>query len=424
MADKSSLDPEFWELRCRDRPRLPSETMAACVRRIDEGNASLDAVVVLDRSGAERGAEASVTRWARGRPLSPIDGVPILIKANFAVVGLPWHAGIAAYRNRVAAEDASVVRRLRDAGAVILGLTNMDEGALGANGDNAWLGSIGNPRRPGLSPGGSSGGSAAAVAAGFCAAALGSDTIGSIAIPAACCGVVGHRASRLALSIEGIMPLSPTFDHAGWHTLSTRGTIVIHTALGGGPVCTRPLRVAALTLDANVVPVIREAMALGVERLSEAGYIVERVEMPLTPRDIARFLFEVVEAEGAAVHRSVLHSEGTGLSRGFRRMLEWGASQGMQNLAGNLAKLDSAASVLRAALSGCDALLLPAMPNSGFVARMPLPPDQSMFAALPACLGWPASTVPIDGGASGALLVTASTDGVCLGIADRLFGLG
>jgi aspartyl-tRNA(Asn)/glutamyl-tRNA(Gln) amidotransferase subunit A len=141
--------------------------------------------------------------------------VPIAIKANIAVAGLPWTAGIAAYGDRVAAHDAACVAGLRDAGAVVLGLTNMDEGALGARGDNVFLGRCHNPHAPDFSPGGSSGGSAAAVAAGFCAAALGTDTIGSVRIPAACCGVFGHKPRQALIDRQGVVPLSPRFDHVG-----------------------------------------------------------------------------------------------------------------------------------------------------------------------------------------------------------------
>ena len=145
-------------------------------------------------------AAASTARWAAGAPLSPLDGVAIGIKANIAVRGLPWHAGVAAYRERIAHEDADCVMALRKSGAVILGVLNMHEAALGATTDNIAFGRCHNPYRHDFTPGGSSGGSAAAVSGGLCAAALGTDTLGSVRIPAAYCGVFGHMPPRGRLS--------------------------------------------------------------------------------------------------------------------------------------------------------------------------------------------------------------------------------
>jgi aspartyl-tRNA(Asn)/glutamyl-tRNA(Gln) amidotransferase subunit A len=125
--------------------------------------------------------------------LSLFDGVPIAIKANIAVKGLPWHGGIEAYRDRIAERDAVSVQALRLAGAVIVGVLNMHEAALGATNDNLAFGRCHNPYRHGFTPGGSSGGSAVAVAAGLCAAALGTDTLGSVRIPAGYCGVFGCK---------------------------------------------------------------------------------------------------------------------------------------------------------------------------------------------------------------------------------------
>ena len=124
-------------------------------------------------------------RAARMQRLSPIDGIPIAVKDNIDVAGVPTTNGFGGARHPVATADAEVIRRLRAAGAVILGKLNMQEGALGAVNDNPHHGRTTNPFRSGYTPGGSSGGSGAAVAAGLCAGALGTDTGGSVRIPAA-----------------------------------------------------------------------------------------------------------------------------------------------------------------------------------------------------------------------------------------------
>lgn len=408
-------------MRCRDRPDFPVEMLSMCFARIEARNASIRAVLDLDRTRAERAAEASAARWANGMPLSQIDGAPVLVKANFAVAGLPWHAGIAAYGDRIAIADAPIVERLRQAGAIVMGLTNMDEGALGASGENAWLGSIGNPHRPGFSPGGSSGGSAAAVASGFCLAALSSDTIGSVAIPAACCGVVGHRASRSRFATKGIVPLSPSFDHGGWHSQTAGSARTLYVAIGGRENPAERSRIAALSCNVfGTGPGLDDAMAHGAERLREAGETVSWIELPKNVSDVARRLFEVAEAEAAGVHRQALRDRGQGFSAAFLRMMEWGATQGARRLTENKEKLSAVAAEIRMKLSGFDALLLPAMPNAGYAAGSRPPPNQAMFAALPACLGWPATTIPAKNQNGFALLVTAPTDRTCLRLADQL----
>jgi aspartyl-tRNA(Asn)/glutamyl-tRNA(Gln) amidotransferase subunit A len=142
-------------------------------------------------------------------------GVTIGIKSNIAVAGLPWTSGMGLYRNRIAEQDAEVVSKLRENGATILGTLNMHEAALGATTDNAFYGRTVNPHRAGYTPGGSSGGSGAAVAAGLCDAALGTDTLGSVRIPAAYCGVYGLKPTHGFVAAEGLALLEPGLDVIG-----------------------------------------------------------------------------------------------------------------------------------------------------------------------------------------------------------------
>lgn len=414
-------DLALWEALCRGGETNPVAVLMQCLAQIDAHNVRLNAVIALDREGAERAALDSTRRWRGGAPLSPIDGAPILVKANFAVSGLPWHAGIAAYGERIAPADAPIVARLRAAGAVIVGLTNMDEAALGADGSNYWHGRIDNPRRPGFSAGGSSGGSAAAVAAGFCLAALGSDTIGSVAIPAAYCGVIGHRASRALMPLDGVIPLSPSFDHCGWHTRRAQDALVLGRAMGMSAAQARPLRIAAVTLDGlELDPDIVGLQAAGVEQLRTAGWAVDPVVLPVALKGIVQRMFEVAEAEGAAVHQQALAEHFEGFSPSLQRMLAWGAIAGARRRDDHLAELARTAAAIRGAAKGYDALLLPATPDRPFLVGSPQRGDQALFAAVPACLGWPATTVPGREDSGLALLVTAPSDAVCLRIAEAL----
>ncbi|MEP2178460.1 MAG: amidase, partial [Marinomonas sp.] len=145
----------------------------------------------------------------------PLAGMTVGVKANIAVKGMPFHAGIGAWDNRKADADAEVVARLKSAGAVISGILNMEEGALGSKTDNPHFGPTQNPHKSGYSPGGSSGGSAAAVAAGLCDIALGSDTMGSVRIPAAHCGIYGFKPATDSISQIGLIPADPSLDAIG-----------------------------------------------------------------------------------------------------------------------------------------------------------------------------------------------------------------
>lgn len=162
-----------------------------------------------------RAAAESLERWVQGRPIGPLDGAPIALKENIDVAGLPCTAGTEAFRQRIPDRDAAAYRRLRGAGAVLLGKLNMHEGAFGGSTDKKAYGRCINPLKVGFTAGGSSGGSGAAVAAGLCVAALGTDTMGSIRVPASYCGIFGFKPTNGAISTEGVIPLSFTLDTVG-----------------------------------------------------------------------------------------------------------------------------------------------------------------------------------------------------------------
>jgi aspartyl-tRNA(Asn)/glutamyl-tRNA(Gln) amidotransferase subunit A len=174
----------------------PSEVTLATLARIGSVNPRLNAIITLDKAGALQTAENSARRWKDGRPLSALDGVPVTIKDNILAVGLRATWGSRLYSDYVPDQDELPVRRLRDAGAVILGKTNVPELTLHGFTDNALFGTTGNPWNPELTPGGSSGGAAASVASGMGALALGTDGGGSIRRPAGHTGLIGFKPSR------------------------------------------------------------------------------------------------------------------------------------------------------------------------------------------------------------------------------------
>ena len=182
--------------------------------KIAEKNPRSNYFVHVDPDAAVQQAEASADRWRRGRPKSRLDGLTFAIKDNMVRAGMPTCAGSATPLS-LPNTQAPVVGRLMRAGMILLGKLNMDECALGVSTENPWWGHALNPLDNERSPGGSSGGSAAAVASGLCGIAFGTDTMGSIRIPAAYCGVWGLKPSWSAADLRGVVPLCRSLDTVG-----------------------------------------------------------------------------------------------------------------------------------------------------------------------------------------------------------------
>ncbi|MDQ0588552.1 amidase [Variovorax paradoxus] len=194
----------------------PEQALAACLARTAEVNPRLNALVALDAEGAAEAAAQSTARWRSGRALGALDGVPATIKDNLQVRGLPTHWGSRALAGFVAERDELPVARLREAGAVIFGKTNVPEFTMQGYTGNPVFGPTGNPWNPALTPGGSSGGAVALVAAGGCPVALGTDGGGSIRRPASHTNLVGLKPSRGRVRRgDGLPPIFLDFEVVG-----------------------------------------------------------------------------------------------------------------------------------------------------------------------------------------------------------------
>jgi aspartyl-tRNA(Asn)/glutamyl-tRNA(Gln) amidotransferase subunit A len=196
----------------RSRKLSPLELTRECLDRIERLNPQLNAFITVTADQALDAARRAEADIAAGNHRGPLHGIPIALKDLFDTAGVLTTAASNQYRDRIPAEDAEVVRRLKQAGAIILGKLNMHEFAFGMSGVISAFGPAKNPWNTAHITGGSSSGSAAAVAAGMCVAALGTDTSGSGRCPPALCGIVGHRPSANLISLKGVVPLCTSFD--------------------------------------------------------------------------------------------------------------------------------------------------------------------------------------------------------------------
>jgi aspartyl-tRNA(Asn)/glutamyl-tRNA(Gln) amidotransferase subunit A len=410
----------------------PLQAVEAYLERIERLNPLLNAFLFVDREGALRDAEASTARWAAGAPLSPLDGVPMGVKANIAVRDMPWHGGIAAYRERIADRDADCVAALRNGGAVILGVLNMHEAALGATTDNLAFGRCHNPYRHDFTPGGSSGGSAAAVAAGLCAAALGTDTMGSVRIPASYCGVFGHMPKRGLISIAGVVPLSWTLDHVGLLARSAEDAQTVLSVCSDAKVVASPeaerapVALAALDLsgEAELDAEVAHRFGVVIEAAHSAGMTVKRIGLPsydiVTMRKLCLLIAEV---EGFVEHEAALAADPEGFSPALRAMLQWGASQTAPKLAVAYRRLASAAAHMAADLADFDAVLTPTTSRPAFPFDTTAPAGQADFTLIANIAGLAATAFPTGVNSDGLPLsaqILSRSEAMMLSLAARL----
>jgi aspartyl-tRNA(Asn)/glutamyl-tRNA(Gln) amidotransferase subunit A len=201
--------------RIRSRTLTSAQLTEACLSRIGAYNPKLNAFITVLREQAMAQARELDAEQRSGRLRGPLHGIPIALKDNIDTAGIRTTAASAVFDERVPNEDAEVARRLKAAGAVLVGKTNLHEFAMGGTSATSYYGPVRNPWALDRNPGGSSGGSAAAVAADLCFGALGTDTGGSIRTPSSFCSVTGLKPTYGLVSIRGIIPLSLSLDHCG-----------------------------------------------------------------------------------------------------------------------------------------------------------------------------------------------------------------
>ena len=217
----------------RKRKLSAVELTKQCLARIEKLNPVLNAFITVTAELALAQARSAEDEIVRGHWRGPLHGIPLALKDLVDTAGIRTTAASAVFKDRIPAEDAEVVRRLKNAGAVLLGKNNLHEFAYGGSSMISFYGEVRNPWNPALIAGGSSGGSAAAVAAGLCYGAIGTDTAGSVREPAALCGIVGLKPTYGRVSVRGVIPLSGSLDHVGPIARTVSDAAVMLQAIAG-----------------------------------------------------------------------------------------------------------------------------------------------------------------------------------------------
>ena len=365
----------------RAREVSPLELTEAYLARIAEVDPRVNAYITVTADRARADARRATDELAAGKARGPLHGIPIALKDLYETAGIRTTAGAKIHADHVPAEDCTVARRLRDAGTILLGKLNTHEYAYGVTTNKPHFGATRNPWNLDHIPGGSSGGSGAAIAAGLATATMGTDTGGSIRMPASVCGVVGLKPTYGRVSKAGVLPLSYLFDHAGPLTrtvedaalmlnaiagydpadpTSVRTPVDDYTAALGGGV--RGLRVGLprahffTPLDDEVAAAVNRA----VDELRALGADVRDVEMPWVEAGVAA-TFGIVLAEAKQIHAEALRTRPNDFGADVRAILSTPAPDASLLMAAFRAR-DASTAAMRTALESVDLLVTPTTP--------------------------------------------------------------
>jgi aspartyl-tRNA(Asn)/glutamyl-tRNA(Gln) amidotransferase subunit A len=344
----------------------PVELVGECLDAIGHLNPSLNAFITVMSESALTEAKRAEEEIRTGNGRGPLHGIPIGLKDLIDTAGVRTTAASAVFLDRVPSEDAEVVKKLKAAGAIIIGKQNLHEFAYGGSSLISHFGPVRNPVNPKFIAGGSSGGSAAAVASGMCYAAIGTDTAGSIREPAALCGVVGFKPSYGLVSARGVIPLAVSLDHVGPITRSVEDASILLDALTGNSgkyqQCLREQRrnlvigILRAFFFEDLEAEIADRVEVALDCLATSGFIVTEVEVRV---DNDRTL---QKAEAFEFHRQMIAEHGDLYHPETRRRILSGKDVTPEQREAALRELAHERENIATLFHGIDVLITPTTP--------------------------------------------------------------
>lgn len=364
----------------------PVDLVEATLRQIERFQPRVNAFITVVADKALQRARALEAELMEARPRGPLHGIPVALKDLFYTKGIRTTAGSRILADFVPDHDSAVAERLNAAGAILIGKTNTHEFAFGPTTESSYFGPTRNPWNTARISGGSSGGSGAAVAAGMAYMAMGTDTGGSIRIPACLCGVVGFKPSYGTVSLFGVIPLSFSLDHAGPLARSVKDVALTLDVISGyderdpfsaktaggsfaealrqeedGPLADITVGIPTDYFYDRLDPEVEALVRKGIERLADAGARLEEVKIPGV-QEVPRVTATIMSAEAACYHRQYLATRAQDYQADVSMRLEQGSKIGISNYIEAVREARRLARAYEKVLETVDVIVVPTVP--------------------------------------------------------------
>jgi len=361
---------------------------------------------IIIHSNQENSLRDAILSDGRSNKVSKIDGELITVKPNIKVENFPYTGGIKHFEGSVSKNDDPIIKRIKENGGIVIGSTNMDEAAFGGDTSTSFYGRCINPNNKELSVGGSSGGSAAAIASGLVNFSIGTDTMGSIRIPASYCGIVGFKPSSSMTNNKDLILLSDTYDTIGFHSnnvfninyLNKLINLSIHNC-DYKPInnikCLVPNQIFNNDINKDVIEGFKEALL----KIGKNGINIEYNDMHFwEPNFHRKLLLKIVENEGAKNLKELLENKASYITEHLRNNLFFGKSIDKQEIKNIRLELEILKNQIKTIYKEFDLILMPTTPQNSFNIKDKPPENQANLTSLANIADLPAISLPYKNG--------------------------
>ena len=361
---------------------------------------------IIIHSNQENSLRDAILSDGRSNKVSKIDGELITVKPNIKVENFPYTGGIKHFEGSVSKNDDPIIKRIKENGGIVIGSTNMDEAAFGGDTSTSFYGRCINPNNKELSVGGSSGGSAAAIASGLVNFSIGTDTMGSIRIPASYCGIVGFKPSSSMTNNKDLILLSDTYDTIGFHSNNVFNINNLYKIINSSihncdykPInnikCLVPNQIFNNVINKDVIEGFKEALL----KIGKNGINIEYNDMHFwEPNFHRKLLLKIVENEGAKNLKELLENKASYITEHLRNNLFFGKSIDKQEIKNIRLELEILKNQIKTIYKEFDLVLMPTTPQNSFNIKDKPPENQANLTSLANIADLPAISLPYKNG--------------------------